>query len=56
MQTEEILADYEIRKLGLNDRIGQFDCGDEDLNDSFLMTRRYIGKHYWLSRMCLKIK
>lgn len=33
MQAEEIVANYEIRKLGLNDRIEQFDCGDEDLND-----------------------
>lgn len=33
MQVEELLADYEIRKLGLNDRGGSFDCGDEDLND-----------------------
>lgn len=33
MQAEEILADYEIRKLGLNDQVSQFDCGDEDLND-----------------------
>ncbi len=33
MQAEEILADYEIRKLGLNDHVDQFDCGDEDLND-----------------------
>jgi len=33
MQAEEILADYKIRKLGLNDRVVQFDCGDEDLND-----------------------
>lgn len=33
MTTEEILADYEIRKLGLNDTVDTFDCGDEDLND-----------------------
>ena len=33
MQAEEILAEYEIRKLGLNDRVTQFDWGDEDLND-----------------------
>lgn len=33
MQAEEILADYEIRKLGLDDIVEQFDCGDEDLND-----------------------
>lgn len=33
MQAEEILANYEIRKLRLNDRVIQFDCGDEDLND-----------------------
>lgn len=33
MHAEEILANYEIRKLGLNDRVRQFDCGDEDLND-----------------------
>lgn len=33
MRAEEILADYEIRKLGLSDRVQHFDCGDEDLND-----------------------
>ena len=33
MRAEEILADYEIRKLELNDSVIQFDCGDEDLND-----------------------
>lgn len=36
MQPEEILANYTIRKLGLNDSIVQFDCGDEDLNDFIL--------------------
>ena len=33
MRAEEILADYEIRKLGLGDIVSEFDCGDEDLND-----------------------
>lgn len=33
MLAEEILADYEILRLGLDDRVAQFDCGDEDLND-----------------------
>lgn len=33
MRAEEILADYEIRKLELIDSVKQFDCGDEDLND-----------------------
>lgn len=33
MQAEEILTDYEIRKLALNDKVPKFDCGDEDLND-----------------------
>lgn len=33
MKAEEILANYKIRKLGLNDYVTQFDCGDEDLND-----------------------
>ncbi len=33
MTAEEILADYGIRKLGLNDTATTFDCGDEDLND-----------------------
>ncbi len=33
MHAEEILSDYEIRKLGLNDVVGHFDCGDDDLND-----------------------
>lgn len=33
MQAEEILADYEIRKLEADDTICGFDCGDEDLND-----------------------
>lgn len=33
MPAKEILADYEIYKLGLNDSVKQFDCGDEDIND-----------------------
>lgn len=33
MQAEEILADYEIRKLEVGDFVTDFDCGDEDLND-----------------------
>ena len=33
MQAERILADYEIRKLRVNDSVTHFDCGDEDLND-----------------------
>lgn len=33
MHAEEILADFEIKKLGLDDCVSQFDCGDEDLND-----------------------
>lgn len=33
MRAEEILSEYEIRKLGLHDHVSQFDCGDEDLND-----------------------
>ena len=33
MQSEGILADYEIKKLNSNDRVSQFDCGDPDLND-----------------------
>lgn len=36
MQAEEILADYEIRKLGPNNKVTQFDCGDDDLNDFIL--------------------
>ena len=33
MQAEEILTDYEICKLALNNKVPKFDCGDEDLND-----------------------
>lgn len=33
MLAEEILADYEIRKLGLNECVSHFDCGDDDIND-----------------------
>ena len=29
----DIFANFRIRKLGLNDSVTQFDCGDEDLND-----------------------
>lgn len=36
MQSEDILANYNIRKLGLNHVIRRFDCGDEDLNDFIL--------------------
>lgn len=45
MQAEEILADYEIRKLGLNDKVKQFDCGDEDIMTLSLTMRPYIEKH-----------
>lgn len=33
MQAEEILSDFEIRKLSQVDQVVEFDCGDEDLND-----------------------
>lgn len=33
MLFEDILSYYEIRKLGLDDNVVQFDCGDGDLND-----------------------
>ena len=33
MLTEDLLSDYEIRKLGLGDAVPSFDCGDDDLND-----------------------
>ncbi len=33
MQFEEISSDFEISKLGLDDRVETFDCGDSDLND-----------------------
>lgn len=33
MQAEEILANYKIRKLEIDDCVKNFDCGDEDLND-----------------------
>ena len=33
MRAEDILTDYELRKLTLNDKVDEFDCGDEDLND-----------------------
>lgn len=33
MLADEILVDYELRKLDASDRVAGFDCGDEDLND-----------------------
>lgn len=53
MQAEEILADYEIRKLGLSDKVTQFDCGDEDLNDfiacdAFLYRKALLAMTYVL--------
>lgn len=33
MQTNNLVTDYRIRKLDFNDKINDFDCGDEDLND-----------------------
>lgn len=36
MLPEDILADYEIRKLEKGEVVNNFDCGDEDLNDFIL--------------------
>lgn len=36
MDADTILSDYRIRKLGLNDYVDFFDCGDADLNDFIL--------------------
>lgn len=36
MTTEEIAAKYQIRRLGKNESIRAFDCGDNDLNDYIL--------------------
>ncbi|OKY85902.1 MAG: hypothetical protein BHV69_04295 [Bacteroidales bacterium 52_46] len=65
MRAEEILADYEIRKLGLNENVKQFDCGDEDINDFIvndaplyrktLLAMTYILKHKDTNRE-MKIK
>lgn len=33
MNAEDILSDFEIRKLNRGQQVSTFDCGDEDLND-----------------------
>lgn len=36
MTTDEIVQRYQIRRLGKNETISSFDCGDDDLNDFIL--------------------
>lgn len=36
MTREEIFAGFEVRKLGMDERVESFDCGDADLNDFIL--------------------
>lgn len=36
MDSEYISSNYQIRRLGSEDRVKSFDCGDEDLNDFIL--------------------
>lgn len=36
MTTDEIVKRYQIRRLSKNEKVGAFDCGDEDLNDFIL--------------------
>lgn len=36
MTTDEIAKKYQIRRLSKNEKVGAFDCGDEDLNDFIL--------------------
>ncbi len=33
MLAGDILSDYEIRKLDLNEQVSEFNCGDDDLNE-----------------------
>ena len=39
---EEICEPLKIRRLDINDRISNFNCGDEDLNDFILMSHSCI--------------
>ena len=36
MTKQEVAARFDIRKLGENERVESFDCGDADLNDFIL--------------------
>lgn len=36
MTREEIYANFEVRKLGIDERVESFNCGDADLNDFIL--------------------
>ncbi len=47
MRAEDILTDYELRKLTLNDKVDEFDCGDEDLNDFINNDEPYIARRCW---------
>lgn len=39
------LSAYEVRKLGKNEIIKSFDCGDADLNDFIFMNQSLTGNH-----------
>ena len=57
MTKQEVAARFDIRKLGENERVESFDCGDADLNDFILndalpyrkeklaITYAYVDKH-----------
>lgn len=38
------LSAYEVRKLGKNEKIESFDCGDADLNDFIITEAPYYRK------------
>lgn len=44
MDKQGIRADYEIRKMKMNERIESFDCGDADLNDFILHESPFYRK------------
>ena len=39
-------SSYKIRKLGINEKVKSFDCGDADLN----------ARRYWRLHTCLRLK
>ena len=49
------LSSYKIRKLGINEKVKSFDCGDADLNDFILnaSTNRF-RKHRFVNEKRLK--
>lgn len=41
---EELLANYDIRRLQQNEKVSYFDCGDEDLND-FIINEAHLYRN-----------